>query len=162
MNVSKFHYGFPNSTFGELNSTFGQLGGVDYGQTTWHTSPWRYVLDQFDLEGEAITQNIHFINRNYKISANGETSSFLRILVWIHYLGCVIDTSKLIGFPSCLCLYWCTQLSQRVMLGQPNPYQLNEEFNTDMSPRPGTYFEFLNSQYNRWIFKKTQIWISWI
>ena len=43
------------------------------------------------------------------------------------------------------------------MLGQPNPYQLNEEFNTDMSPRPGTFFEFLNSQYNRWIFKNTQV-----
>ena len=41
------------------------------------------------------------------------------------------------------------------MVGQPNPYQLNEEFNTDMSPRPGTYFEFLNTQYNRWIFKKS-------
>ena len=35
------------------------------------------------------------------------------------------------------------------MLGEPNPYKINEEFNTDMSPRPGTIYEYLTTQYNR-------------
>lgn len=62
--VSSHDEVFPNST---------------YGTTAWYTSPWKHVIDQFDLAHEAVKKNIHFINRNYKINANGETSSFLRI-----------------------------------------------------------------------------------
>ena len=43
------------------------------------------------------------------------------------------------------------------MLGQPNPYRLNEEFNADMSPRPGTYLEYQNTNYHRNILKNFQI-----
>ena len=71
-----------------------------------------------------------------------------KLLVSISYIAWKGQESSDLGF----------KLSERFMLGHPNPYTLNEEFNTDMSPRPGTQFEFLNTQYHRCIFKSTQFY----
>ena len=75
----------------EINSSQDEDASFDLLQSNstfaYFVSPWKFGFDQFDVTGQAVKKDIHFVHRNYKISANGETSPFLRIRVYICSLG---------------------------------------------------------------------------
>ena len=79
----------------EINSSQDEDASFDLTQSNstfaYYVSPWKFGFDQFDVTGEAVKKDIHFVHRNYKINANGETSPFLRIRVEIYFLGFIVD-----------------------------------------------------------------------